>query len=252
MTPAEKERRTIEIYDMLPTHCEELRKSRIDLRDELFEMHTGFFHWVTRRTFLDHNRYGYEDIFQEIQLQFISIWWWWRYPPKNKTPAAFSSFFLPRLKENAERSLNELSYSMYRSTLMKCAELLGLARWQDVKPEHMKYIKGETETVQLAMRMFNRNFYTAPEDHLNIRSMDSGAQGIITRYCDSPNDLTSLLISEMIYRESKLTPKEVATIADIYSIDEALLLNVLDDARKELYKRLKESADVGDSLLEDM
>ena len=237
--------RTLELYAQLPTHDEELRKAQTHIRDELFLMHTRLFHTITRNTHLDHSRYDYEDKFQEVQLQFLEIWWWFQYPPRYKSGASFSSYFYIRLKERAERSLNELSYSVYRSTMIQCQKLLGLEHWTQVKPDMLSKIEGNSETVHLAMRMMNRNYYTAIEDHYDLESPASfSSEDMLLSYINNPSDVRRLLISEMILRETKLTGKELEELSEIYSLPVSLLIENIDLARIELYQKLKESESI--------
>lgn len=237
-------RRTLELYAELPTEDELARIARTDIRDELFTMHTKLLHKITQNTFLDHNRYDYDDRFQEVCLQFMEIWWWFQYPPRYKSGASFSSYFYIRLKERAERALNELSYSVYRSTLIQCQKLLGLQHWTDVKPEMLAQISGHSETVQLAMRMMHRNYYTAIEDHYELESTEKfSTNEAILGYLDNPSNIKRLLISEMIVRETLLVGKELDEISETYSIPVAELYKHIELARIELYHRLKEAED---------
>lgn len=241
-------RRTLELYDQLPIDDAEARESRTDIRDELLGMHTNLFRRIAHNTYLDHNRYDYEDKFQEVCLQFAQIWWWYQWPPRFKTQASFSSYFFIRLKERAERALNELSYSVYRSTLIECQELLGLDHWTKVKPEMLTNIKGNVETVQLAMRLFNRNFYTPLDAHYDLQSTSSSlVSGVLESYCENPSDVRRLLISEMIYRESQLDSAELQEISTVYSLSLKELQENLESARSELYRELKQASAVDDS-----
>jgi len=248
VTQIEKiKQRTAELYAMLPTDCEETRKSMLHIRDELLEINEKLFHKIALNTHLDHNRYEYGDKHQEICLQFLEIWWWYKYPPRYKdSKASFTSYMWVRLKERAERSLNELSYSVYRSTLIQCQRLLGLDHWTKVKPEMLSAITGKEnhEVVQLAMRMMNRNYYTAIEDHWDLESPEiSSANEVLFSYVDNPSDIKRLLVSEMILRESDLSGKEIEEISDIYCIPIPELASQLEIAKIELYSKLKEIDD---------
>lgn len=237
--------RTLDLYNELPIDDAKARQSRIDIRDELFGMHMNLFRKIAHRTYLDHNRYDYDDKFQEVCLQFAEIWWWYKWPPRYKTETSFSSYFFIRLKERAERSLNELSYSVYRSTLIECQELLGLDHWTKVKPDMLSAIEGNVDTVQLAMRLFNRNFYTPIDSHYDLQASSSSlVGGVLESYCENPSDIRRLLISEFIYRECDLSPKDLQEISDIYSIPLDCLEDNLQEAKKELYYELKQASAV--------
>lgn len=232
--------RTLELYSQLDPTDPELRSARIDIRDEIFNLNYQFFHHVTHHTHLDNNRYGYEDKFQEVCAQFLEIWWWYQYPPRFKTPVAWSTYFRIRLKERTERELNELSYSMYRSTMIECQKLLDLETWTQVKPEMLQQIQGHSDLVHRAMRMFNRNQYYAIEDVMHLAA-DNTRYSDISTYCDAPDSVCDILISEMLNRESPLTDSEIEDISDIYTISFYDLSRELDNARVKLFLKLKDA-----------
>ena len=234
-------KKTLELYSQLPLDCEEGRRSRIDIRDELYSMHTRFLHKMAQNTYLDNRKYTYDDIFQETCLQFLEIWWWFQYPPRYKSNASFTSYFFLRIIERTVRALNELSYSMCRSTYMKCADLLGLDHWNQLKLEMLSKIEGHHELVQLCMRLMNSRYKTSIDEHWDIGKSDKiSSSDRLLSYLNNPSDEKRLLISEMISRESDLSPRELTEISELYSIPIVELIPHIELARVELYHILKD------------
>jgi len=233
-------KRTLELYSQLPIDCEEGRKSRIDIRDELVIMHDRFIHKMAQNTYLDNNKYTYEDIYQQTRLEFIEIWWWFKYPPKYKSTVGFTSYFYQRIIERTIRALSELSYSMCRSTFIKCADLLGLPHWNKLKPEMLSQIEGHYELVQLCLRLMNNRYRLPIEEHQELKNDVISSTNKLLTYLNDPSDERRLLISEMIYRESSLSEKELDEISEMYSIPLSDLLPHLELAKIELYNILKD------------
>jgi hypothetical protein len=202
---------------------------------------------MAHSTYLDNNLYTYDDIYQQTRLEFIEIWWWFKYPPKYKSTVGFTSYFFLRIIERTVRALSELSYSMCRSTFIKCADLLGLEHWNQVKPEMLSQIEGHYELVQLAMRLFSNKFRLPFEEQLDLHNYDRlNCSDKLLSYLDNPHDVKRLLIAEMIHRESSLTEKELNEISEMYSIPIYNLTPHLDLAKIELYNVLKSTAHIND------
>ena len=236
-------RRTNELYDMLPED-EEGRKSREDIRDQVFELNYKFFGYVATKTFINNNYISYEDKFQSACVAFMKMWYKYRWAPKYRTDLSFAVFFKLRIGEEMERELNEVKYSVRRALCMEAGQQLG-KHWGQVKYEDLAEVDLPAEKMNSLKAMFGSLYVADVEDHIMFVEADPEHVSGIDKYvkCEY-DDIPSLLVNEMIELERQLNAKDFKKMSDMYGIPEEELEAMYPQALEQLYKSLHDSFDV--------
>lgn len=236
--------KTLELYAQLPQDKQQ-RMARTDIRDKVIELNYSFFGYVAAKTFINNQSVTYEDKLQSALLHFCESWWWYKWQGDKthkgyRTDLSFSVFFAPRIGEMIERELNEVKYSIRRALCMKVGDQLGKhwghVRYDDLTDPRlhlsvndMNSLKAIFGSLYLADLEEHEQYIAAPPD--NISEFEN--------LSDKYDSIDELLIHEMVERESKLSDRDLAEIANMLSLDYYILKEALPDAEAELYKRLK-------------
>lgn len=240
-------RRTNELYDMLPED-EEGRKARTDIRDQVFTLNYKFFGYVATKTFINNNYISYEDKFQSACLAFMKMWYKYRWAPKYRTDLSFAVFFKLRIGEEMERELNEVKYSIRRALCMEAGQQLG-KHWGQVKYEDLSdpRLNLPVDKMNSLKAMFGSLYVADLEDHLMFMESDPVSISSIDKYenDDKYDDISSLLIRELIDVERQLNAKDFRRMSEMYGISEDDLEAAYPEALERLYKSLHESFEIG-------
>lgn len=239
-------RKTLELYDSLPQELEE-RKKRTDIRDQIIELNYTFFGYVATHTYVSNPSVEYMDKFNSAVCAFLDMWWKYKYAAKYRTDLSFVVFFKPRLSECVRRELNNVSYSVRRTLCMKVGDQLG-KHWakvtaEDIDNPDLKLSHNELDSLKA---IFNTQYLTDIKEIENIKASDY--IDIFEDPTDNYDSIHDFLINEMIYRESKLSDKDLLQIADMYSVDFWEIKKELPKAEKDLYIQLKTDIDISDNL----
>lgn len=231
-------RRTNELYDMLPDD-EEGRKSRTDIRDQVFELNYKFFGYVATKTFINNNYISYEDKFQSACLAFMKMWYKYRWAPKYRTDLSFAVFFKLRIGEEMERELNEVKYSIRRALCMEAGQQLG-KHWGQVKYEDLAQVNLSADKMNSLKAMFGSLYVADVEDHLMFAEAEPIYVSSIDQYTrdDEYDDIPSLLIRELIDVERQLNAKDFKKMSEMYGISEEELEKAYPQALERLYTSL--------------
>ncbi len=235
--------RTQELYAML-SEDEEERKSRLDIRDELVELNYKFFGYVASHTYVNNTVVTYEDKFQSALLHFCEIWWLYKWKGSEtkrgyRQDLSFAVFFKPRLSEMIERELTEVKYSIRRSLCMEAGEQLG-KHWSKVRYEDLTHVTLSKDKMDSLKAIFGSMYIADLDQHTTyIQSNETATPSIHKMLTDDYDSLETLLITEMIETEEKITTKMLNKMSDIYQIDVEKLKAALPGAEKQLYKILQ-------------
>lgn len=235
--------RTQELYAMLPDDEEE-RKSRLDIRDELVELNYKFFGYVASHTYVNNTCVTYEDKFQSALLHFLEIWWMYKWKGSDtkrgyRQDLSFAVFFKPRLSEMVERELVEVKYSIRRSLCMEAGEQLG-KHWSKVRYEDLAHVNLPKDKMDSLKAIFGSMYIADLDQHTTyIPSTEKVAPAIHQMLTDNYDSLESLLITEMIETEEKITTRTLNKMADMYQLDVEDLKAALPRAEKMLYNILQ-------------
>lgn len=248
MTNKEVKAATIALYDQLPQD-EEGRKARIDIRDQIIDLNYSFFGYVATHTFINNSSVTYEDKFQSALCHFCECWWWYRWAERYRTDLSFAVFFKLRIGEMIERELNEVKYSIRRSLCMEVGEQIG-KHWGQVKYDDLSdpRIQLSADKMNSLKAIFGVLYIADLDDHVNFLEAPKETTSFLEKLDDRYDDIEELLVREMIDCESKLTDKKLTEMSDIYGIDFQTLKSKVDIAEKILYKRLRETVDLNESL----
>lgn len=244
-----RKQRTIELYDYLPQTTLEERKQYTDIRDAVIEMNYTFFGYIASHKFLNNSYISYEDKFQSAVLHFCEMWekyrfWGGRY----RTDVAFGVFFKPRITECMERELDEVKYSLRRTLQMEVGNQLG-KHWAQVTYEDLANPEVHLDGDKMAslQAMFGSMYVADLETHAMFIEADSIPTDLSDVFNDNYDNLTDMLIHEMIELERKLTDKDIKSIADKMCIPEEKLRKLIPEAEDKLHKTLVDRIEIQDS-----
>lgn len=238
------------LYDTLPQTSLEDRAKHLDVRDKVIELNQGFFRYVVAHKFLNNQYIDYEDKVQGCIERFCECWTWYKFAKKYRTDLSFAVFYKPRLSEMLERSFDEFKYSLYRPRLMEVGALVG-KHWAKVTYDDLKdpRVAGHisADHLQTCMMYFG-SFYPADEEAISpfLAAPEENDASLNIKLTDDYEDVTTLLMHEMIDRESKLKKKDIKQISEIYDIPIEQINEKLPLAEKELYILLKYKVDEDD------
>ena len=240
--------RTIELYDYLPQTSLEERRKYTDIRDAVIEMNYTFFGYIASHKFVNNSFISYEDKFQSALLHFCEMWEKYRYTPKYRSDLAFGVFFKPRITECMEREFDEVKYSLRRTLCMEVGNQLG-KHWAKVTYEDLSdpRLKLDGEKMASLQAMFGSMYVADLETHAMFIQAEDVPLDASELYTDNYNDLTGLLIHEMIERERILTDKDLKEIADTLTIPVEKLEGLMEKAKKQLHKKLTDRIEIQDS-----
>ena len=233
--------RTQELYDSLPQD-EELRKSHIEIRDEVIRLNYKFFGYVASRTFINNPSIEYEDKMQSALCNFCACWWWYKFKTRYRTDLSFSSFFTLRLGEMIERELNEVKYSIRRTLCMEAGAQLG-KHWAQVRYEDLSKVDLPADKMNSLKAMFGALYWADLSDHEAFLEAPESVSDMSKYLTDNYNSIEGLLIHEMVSNEGPLTDEDLIHISDMYCIDYLTLKSKLPIAMKQLYSKLKNAQD---------
>jgi len=244
-----RKQRTIELYDYLPQTTLEERRQYTDIRDAVIEMNYTFFGYIASHKFLNNSYISYEDKFQSACLHFCEMWekyrfWGGRY----RTDVAFGVFFKPRITECMERELDEVKYSLRRTLCMEVGDQIG-KHWAKVTYEDLAdpRVKLSPEKMVSLQAMFGSMYVGDLETHAMFIEADEIPMDFSKVFNDNYNNLTDLLIHEMVEKERKLTDKDIQNLADTMCIPIEKLIKLIEPAEKKLYKILRDRVEIHDS-----
>ena len=232
--------RTNELYDSLPMDYDERIKC-ISVRDEILDLNYTFFGYVASSTYLENVEY--EDKFQTAILSFLGMWWKYKWTPKYRDDLSFAVFFKPRISEEIRRSLSIVSYTQRRTACSKAAKQLG-KHWTKVTYEDLSKITLSANDMIALKAVLGANLpadISEFDTYLESRDQIQGIEKYQTTLYDSVEEL---LIQEMIERESKLTAKDLRSIADLYGLPLSDVETAYPKSLDILYKRLSNNLDV--------
>lgn len=243
-----RKERTVELYDYLPQTTLEERATFTDIRDAVIDLNYTFFGYIASHKFLNNSFISYEDKFQSALLHFCEMWekyrfWGGRY----RTDVAFGVFFKPRITECMERELDEVKYSLRRTLTMEVGDQIG-KHWAKVTYEDLSdpRVKLSGEKMESLKAMFGSMYVADLETHaMFIESSDNPVDSS-DLYSDNYSTLTDMLIHEMVERERKLTPKDVAEISELMTIPIEKIQSLLPEAEDKLYKTLVERVEINE------
>ena len=241
--------RTIELYDYLPQTTLEERRTYTDIRDAIIEMNYTFFGYIASHKFLNNNYIEYQDKFQSALLHFCEMWEKYRFEHgKYRTDVAFGVFFKPRITECMERELDEVKYSLRRTLCMEVGDQLG-KHWAKVTYEDLAdpRVKLEPDKMASLQAMFGSMYVADLETHAMFIEAEDAPLDIDELYNDDYDNLTDLLVHEMIEQERDLTDKDINNISNTLNIPAEKLFAVLEEARAKLYKKLIDRIEIHDS-----
>ena len=240
--------KTLELYAQLPQDEEE-RKKRIDIRDQIIELNYAFFGYIASHTFINNSSVTYEDKLQSALCHFCECWWWYKWEKKYRTDLSFCVFYRLRIGEMIERELNEVKYSIRRALCMEVGEQVG-KHWGQVKYEDLSdpRLKLPVAKMNSLKAIFGSLYIADLETHEQfIAAEPMGFSDFEKSLNDNYEDISELLIREMVERERKLNNSDIAEIEEIYGIDQKTIKLKLPIAEKILYQRLTDSLDLRES-----
>ena len=244
--------RTQDLYAMLPDE-EEARKSRFDIRDELIELNYKFFGYVASHTFVNNTCITYEDKFQSALCHFCEIWWLYKWKGSDtkrgyRQDLSFAVFFKPRLSEMIERELTEVKYSIRRSLCMEAGEQLG-KHWSKVRYEDLAHVNLSKEKMDSLKAIFGSMYIADLDSHSTyMRSEEAISPAIHRMLTDNYDSIETLLLTEMVESEEKITPRTLSKMADMYQLDINDLKAALPVAEKRLYEIIQNSLAIQDDV----
>lgn len=247
--------RTLEIYDSMPQE-KELRKKCYKERDEIIELNYAFFGYVASRTYVNNNMATYEDKLQSALMHFCECFWWYKWKGDETHKAyrddlSFTVFFKPRIGEMIERELTVVKYSHRRTFCMEVGEMIG-KHWAQVTYEDLSdpRVKLSGQKMASLKAIFGAQYNADIDTHALFISApyESGIDSLVT---DEYDTIEELLIQEMIAEESKLSPKQLKKISEIYDVPIEVLTDKLPTAETMLYNRLKTQIELREAFESD-
>lgn len=242
---------TLELYDSLPLDEEE-RKSRIDVRDKVFELNQKFFGFVAKHTYVvsstaiqtpTHDDL-YFDKYQSACLHFMECWWWYKWPVRYRTDLSFSVFFFPRLSEMIKRELNEVKYGVKRNLCIKAATQLN-KNWTELRYEDLSKVDLPQNQIEALQAIFGNPYTTSIEDYEPYLKSNDDVHSLFTYPDNNYDSAIDFLIHEMCEQETKFTDKQLKKLAKDYCLDYNELLEARPVAEQKLYEQLKNSLEFG-------
>lgn len=243
--------RTLDLYSQLPDDEIE-RKSRLDIRDQIIELNYKFFGYVASHTYVSNTCVSYEDKFQSALMHFCEIWWMYKWKGSDtkrgyRQDLSFAVFFKPRISEMIERELTEVKYSVRRSLCMEAGEQLG-KHWSKVRYEDLSHVNLSKDKMDSLKAIFGSMYIADLDAHTTyIHSESNVAPAIHNMLTDNYDSIETLLITEMIETEEKITPRTLSKMADMYQLDIDDLRAALPLAESKLYNMLIENIDIKES-----
>lgn len=240
LTEAEfRKQRTIELYSYLPQTTLEERRKFTDIRDAVIEMNYTFFGYIASHKFVNNSFISYEDKFQSALLHFCEMWEKYMYAAKYRTDLSFGVFFKPRITECMERELDEVKYSLRRTLCMEVGNQLG-KHWAKVTYEDLSdpnvHLTGEKMAALQAI--FGSMYVADLETHAMFIESKDNIVDSDDLYSDDYDNLTDLLVHEMIEKESELTDKDIERIANLLEIPIEKLQALAEPAKERLHQKL--------------
>lgn len=225
---------TIRLYDLLPQE-ENLRKSRLDIRDAIIEQNMRFFNYVATHTFLNNSYITFEDRLQSVVMHFCECWYWYRWENHYRTDLSFAVFYFPRISEMLKREFNEVKYSTRRGLCMEVGNQVG-KHWGQVKLDDVEKANLPEAKLQSLRAIFGT---LNPVDIEDIQPYLREKEPIeltieITEY----NDIKEMIIQELIYLGRPLSQKDFKRMSDMYFVEECDIENSYPSALEDLYCRL--------------
>ena len=248
MNMKEIKEETIRLYQSLPQE-KELRMKRTDVRDRVIELNYSFFGYIASHTFINNTSVTYEDKLQSALCYFCECRWWYKWEKKYRTDLSFCVFYRLRIGEMIERELNEVKYSIRRALCMEVGEQVG-KHWGQVKYEDLSdpRLKLPVAKMNSLKAIFGSLYIADLETHEQfIAAEPMGFSDFEKSLNDNYEDISELLIREMVERERRLTNSDIAEIEEIYGIDQKTIKSKLSTAEKILYQRLTDSLDLRES-----
>lgn len=227
-------KRTQELYDSLPMVKEE-RIACTAIRDEIIKLNYKFFGYVASGVFIE--GVDYEDKLQTALLAFMEMWWKYKFTPEYRDDLSFAVFFKPRLSEEIRRALCPVSYTTRRWACQKAAKQLG-KHWTEVTYDDLSKLNLPAKDIQALKSILLASTSANIDDYEFHLSAESDHTSIEDYQTDKYDTTEELLIQEMIERESALTDKDLAGIADMYCIPLSEIQSEYKNALKTLHKRL--------------
>lgn len=239
---------TLDLYAQLPQDEEE-RKKRLDIRDKIIELNYPFFGYIASHTFINNISVTYEDKLQSALCHFCECWWWYKYEKKYRTDLSFAVFFKLRIGEMIERELNEVKYSIRRSLCMEVGNQVG-KHWGQVKYEDLSdpRLNLPADKMNSLKAIFGTLYIADLDTHEPFLSSESSSfSDFESSLTDKYNEISELLIREMVARERRLTESDIDEISEIYGIEKSSIRSEIKIAENMLYIRLKNYVDLKES-----
>ena len=162
-----------------------------------------------------------------------------------RTDLSFAVFFKLRIGEMIDRELTEVKYATKRTMCMKAGNQIG-KHWAKVRYDDLANVDLPIDCMNSLKAIFGATNSVDISDCepylLSTTSIDSP----FTQLSDEYDSIEDLLIHEMVDNQSKLTPKLLNQIAEIYSLDINLLRRLLPQAEQRLYTELHAQIDIND------
>ena len=193
--------------------------------------------------FLNNSYASYEDKVQACIERFCECWTWYKFAKKYRTDISFTVFYKPRLGEMLERDFNEVQYSLRRTLCMEVGKQLG-KHWAKVTYDDLADPRLHISASHMtSLKAIFGSLYPANQDDISpyLEAPDDIAKdhGPVESLTDEYNDVTGLLVREMVSREKKLSSKDLSNISEIYGLDYKELKAKVPMAEKQLYQLLK-------------
>lgn len=240
---------TLALYKSLPQD-KQLRKSRIDIRDQIIALNYKFFNYIATTTYVTDPYVTFEDKYDSAVLHFCECWWQYLWEGDEshrgyRTDISFAVFFRPRLQEMLRRELNIVKYSVRRSLCMKVGKLLDkswtLVCYEDLADSRVKLPEDERKAL---MAIFGATYNADME---NVSLVTASTLSVESRFEDITyeyDDIEHLLITEMVEREHRLTESMLKQMSVMYTIPIEVLKYKLPIAESMLYEQLHEEMEL--------
>lgn len=238
--------RTLELYDYLPQTTLEERYTYTDIRDEIINLNYKFFGYVASHTFINNSSVTYEDKLQSALYHFCTMWHKFRFAAKYRTDLSFAVFFKPRVGECIERELNEVKYSLRRTLCMEAGAQLG-KHWGKVTYEDLKHVNLPPDKMQSLQAIFGTMYWADLETHALFIKSDNPHIECDDLYSDKYDNITDLLIHEMVEQEKKLDDEYLLNLSIMLDIPFDELKKELPTAEAQLYNRLKDGISISEN-----
>ena len=146
--------------------------------------------------------------------------------------------------EMVRRELNEVKYTVRRNICMEAGAKLN-KHWTKVNYNDIEDLDLPYETLASLKAMFGTTYWADLDDYETY--VDGTIQANNSPFdipTDKYNTIEGLLIHEMIMNESKLTDKQLHSMADMYSLNYTDLLHAVPRAERDLYMQLQDRLDI--------